>query len=171
MNSVVYAWAHNNVCWLSANSMNLGKKSGSLAGYFVATTCCLLNANNPNQWVYANHNYLWQQMGFHSLSSKTAGMMESFINDTQSTSNRLSWLNAMEDRPGWFTGDNSVIVWSFGAGGGVDPLEDVFDTHYNAKLKGQYKAYPRGATPSCSDDYGQGSVAYELRDHGQDGCP
>jgi hypothetical protein len=142
--------------------VRLGETGGSQAGYFIASACCVLNIDHSS-WIGWQH--VWQIMGCHGLLEDDASMMDNFFNATASTSNNTSWLNQMEDKPGWFTGDNSVIVYSYGSS-----LSDLYDTHDNAKLKGDYKNYPRGNSTTCGVQPGDNWMMYEWRDHGAAGC-
>jgi len=72
-----------------------------------------------------------QQFGFHNSPSIGDDGLASFFNSTASLTNRDAWLQELEDKPGWFTGDNSPVVLIFGAS------EADADTKNNsAKLKG-----------------------------------
>ena len=154
-----------------SKDMRLGYNSGGAGAYFVAMTCCLGNLSHL-EW--AQKQWVWQIFAFHGLSADDSGMVNSFINQTKNASNVSAWLDNMEDRPGWFTGDNSVIVLSYGINSA-----DAQDTHDNARLLGNVYNNPRVVKPQCPNEpipWGTGSGNrnqwwnYELRDHGDDGC-
>lgn len=163
-NQLSWGYPHNSVCTVNPSSspMRLGENGGAQAGYFVAAACCVANTGYSS---WAGWQHLWQIMGCHGLLDNDGGMLASFFNATSTTSNNSAWLNAMEDRPGWFTGDNSVIVYSYGTS-----QADLYDTRDNAKLKGGYKNFARGNSPSCGNQPSDNWMLYELRDHGSSGC-
>jgi hypothetical protein len=94
------------------NGFSLGRSAGQQAAIAIFASCCTLNPNTI-QYMYAN-NGANQVLGFGSDAVIESGMLHEFYEDTQDTPNVESWLDRMEDRPGWGTGDNSTVALQVG---------------------------------------------------------
>jgi hypothetical protein len=75
--------------------------------------CCYMNFSSAQDLILQHHQEK-QLMGFGGEAELDAGMVNNYWNATAGTSNIDAWLNNMEDRPGWFTGDNTTVVMSRG---------------------------------------------------------
>lgn len=100
--------------WGDLSCSNVMMSSGNHAqvSSAVLMACCYLNINY--QPLLLEHHYEQQLMGFGGVSSLDSNMVSNYYNGTGPSSNVDSWLNNMEDKPGWFTGDNTTVVMSRG---------------------------------------------------------
>jgi hypothetical protein len=55
-----------------------------------------------------------QTFGYHNSPSVKDDQPRDFYEETDDLRNERAWIEEMEDRPGWFTGDNSPIALTFG---------------------------------------------------------
>jgi len=96
-----------------ATNARLGSMSGAQSGYSMYLAPCTLKVPSlPNT---ANFQWLRQQFGYHNSPSIGNNQPREFYDMTSGVVNSLAWRIAMEDRPGWFTGDNSPVAVSYGA--------------------------------------------------------
>jgi hypothetical protein len=140
----------------------LGELGGARASVAMWLTCCTLKreslaANANNQW-------LRQQLGFHGEAMIDADMPDDFYEDNYSESNKDAWLDSMEDAPGWFTGDNSPMVVSYG-----QTSAEAAGTHNNLSLRGQLQ-YPRPNGAACKAGPPRFYYTLTYLDHGSEGC-
>jgi hypothetical protein len=109
-----FGFRRNNTCFVdfSAN-MRLGSMAGAHSVFAMWVTSCTLNTDS----LVAEANFQWerQQFGYHNSPSVKDDQPRSFYNRTLASNNKNAWLNEMEDKPGWFTGDNSPIVVTYGS--------------------------------------------------------
>lgn len=168
------AYPRAGVCTVKLKDhVRLGSKNGGAhASTAIYVSCCTLNANHITDT--ANWSWTRQNIGFHDVTSINADMFGSFWGGISSIpgnvwfggNTKQSWLNNMEDRPNWFTGDNSPIVISYGTS-----LADAQNTANNANLKAGVLVSPRGGGPACGDTYQPYFYFwYDMIDHGNGGC-
>jgi len=106
----------------------LGRLGGNKAGYAMWVTSCTLNVDTLSR----NFSHeVRQQFGYHNSPSVKDDQPRDFFEETEGTTNTNAWLDEMEDRPGWFTGDNSPVALTHGLDAGH--CDFVRDT---AKLRG-----------------------------------
>jgi hypothetical protein len=89
----------------------LGTQAGNRAGYAMYVTSCTVNLDSLNRHF---NNQIRQTFGYHNSPSVKDDQPRDFFEETDSKSNARAWIDEMEDRPGWFTGDNSPITLTFG---------------------------------------------------------
>lgn len=172
--NLYWGTAHNGVCdqYMGAN-MRLGSMTGSSASYAIYNACCVLNTNTLVD--HANWQWLRQQFGFHGLAAISAAMTGDFLDATGpypgpygtsgDLSNKQAWLGFMEDKPGWFTGDNSAVVVSYGA-----TQTEANNVRSGAKLgRGTYVSR-RPSGPTCGGTQPLFYYIVDLVDHGDSGC-
>ena len=107
-----FSTPQNGLCSTGASSMQMGAGTGAKVSSAVFMACCFMEISHQDLLV--NHQFEKQLMGFGGVSSLDAGMVNNYWDGTGSSSNVDSWLNNMEDKPGWFTGDNTTTVLSRG---------------------------------------------------------
>jgi hypothetical protein len=116
--SIAFSVPHDGKCCAGAcsnlTSSNTLMSAGANArvSSSVFASCCYMNINY--QTLLLNHHYEQQMMGFGGVSQIDSGMVSNYFDGTGPSSNVDSWLNNMEDRPSWFTGDNTTVVMSRG---------------------------------------------------------
>jgi len=161
---LAWGYAHDGVCQVRfQNNLRLGSMNGSSAGYAMYVTSCTLHLSSLVD--QANWQWVRQQFGYHNSPSVGDDSASEFFDGTFGDSNKDSWLDHMEDRPYWFTGDNSPVVVSYGS-----TSSDCMNTHNNARLGGNVLRSPRGGGPSCSSGQPAFFYATTIRDHGDEGC-
>lgn len=165
-NTGLLAWGaiRNGVCTLTMQSnMRLGSMAGASSVISAYASCCTLNANS----LPAQANYQWnrQALGFHDLCEIGDTDVSDAIGGTYSSTNQSSWFGHLEDRPGWFTGDNSPMVVSYGSSS-----TDAADVAAHSSLRQQIRVDARTGGPSCGG--GQPFFYYSATwiDHGNGGC-
>lgn len=91
--------------------MRLGAQQGNRAGYAMWVTSCTVHADS-----FSNHfnQRIRQTFGYHNSPPVGNNQPRSFYNATNGLRNSRAWIEEMEDRPGWFTGDNSPVALTFG---------------------------------------------------------
>ncbi len=92
----------------------LGTLAGDHADYAMYATSCTLNTNALQRHF---RNQIRQSFGYHNSPSIKNDQPRDFYEATNNLDNAHAWIQEMEDRPGWFTGDNSPIAMTFGANG------------------------------------------------------
>jgi hypothetical protein len=140
----------------------LGEMGGARASLGMWLTCCTLKKESLA--AHGNFQWLKQQLGFHGESDFNWHQPVEFLQNNAFESNTQSWLDAMEDRPGWFTGSNSAIVVSYGK-----TSAEANDYHNNLALT-RNVVFPRAGGPACSNGPPAFKYVYTLLDHGSDGC-
>jgi hypothetical protein len=161
---LAFAYPHNSVCSvdLGANA-RLGSMAGDTSGVAIFYGCCTLKLSSLTS--KANWQWTNQNLGFLDTESDGDDDIKNFFNGTSSSANIYQWTADLEDRPGWFTGDNSPIVVSYGADEtSAGYVEDYGDLYYQVYL------YTRSGGPSC----GQGQPGfwynYYYIDNNNGGC-
>jgi len=153
------------------NDMRLGSMFGARASTAVFGSCCTLNKN----YITDTANWQWtrQNLGFHDITEFDNGMFADWFNATRgplgtlpfTLTNLQAWFYHFEDRPGWFTGDNSPMVISYGTS-----ASDAQNTHATARLGGGVLVSPRGGGPTCGGGQPLFYYYYTYVDHGNSGC-
>ena len=146
----------------SRGEARLGQMDGARASVGMWLTCCTLKKESLS--AHANFQWLKQQLGFHGESDFNWHQPVEFIQNNAFESNKQSWLDSMEDRPGWFTGSNSAIVVSYGK-----TSAEATDYHNNLATM-RNVAFPRSGGPACTKGPPSFKYVYTLLDHGSDGC-
>jgi len=132
----------------------LGLQGGNKAVYAMYVTSCTLNLDSLSR----NFNHeVRQQFGYHNSPSVKDDQPRDFFEETNSKTNARAWIDEMEDRPGWFTGDNSPIALTHGLDS--SHCDWVRDT---AKLRGDSLLF----TPPEP----WGWFCWIMYDHGASGC-
>lgn len=93
------------------NDTRLGTQGGDDAAYAMWVTSCTVNLDSLSMHY---DQAIRQTFGYHNSPSVKDNQPRSFFNRTGSLRNSSAWVREMEDRPGWFTGDNSPIALTFG---------------------------------------------------------
>ena len=138
----------------SYTTMAMGDLGGKMAATMLAMACCFMNTHQMH--TYSNHHNMNQLLGFGSIASGSAAMVQNFWNGTGGTGNNAdSWLNKMEDRPGWFSGDNTTVVMTRGTS-----QDDLNWKRTNCGLK----------RLTCIYRSGGGWARFDWYDHGCSGC-
>ncbi|HEX9942130.1 MAG TPA: hypothetical protein VGG03_08945 [Thermoanaerobaculia bacterium] len=159
-----WGYPRDGVCTIDfSKNMRLGAMSGAASGFGIYITSCTLHTSSLVDG--GNWQWLRQQFGYHNSPSVHGDGAKNFFNGTGSKSNKNSWLGAMEDRPGWFTGDNSPIVVSYGA-----TASEALAVHNDAALKRQIYTSPRPGGPGCGGGQPLFYYVYTFYDHGDGGC-
>jgi hypothetical protein len=150
-----FGFRRNNRCLVNLETeARLGHLGGGRAGYAMYVTSCTLNLDALGR----NFNHeIRQQFGYHNSPSVKDDQPRDFFNATDGKTNARAWIDEMEDRPGWFTGDNSPIALTHGVD--ASHCDWVRDT---AKLRGGSLLYtaPRPWANFC----------WIMYDHGAGGC-
>jgi hypothetical protein len=89
----------------------LGVSGGDEAAYAMYVTSCTVNLDS-----LARHfdQQIRQTFGYHNSPPVKDDQPRDFFEATNDLTNAQAWIEEMEDRPGWFTGDNSPIALTFG---------------------------------------------------------
>lgn len=112
-----FAYPNEGVCYAGNMSLTgetnvrMGTANHAKAAVSIFATCCFVSVQNPDAW--RNTSAGNQIMGFGGLSDSNVEMLNNFWNSSGG-SNLNAWLSEMEDRPGWFSGDNTVVVFTHG---------------------------------------------------------
>lgn len=129
----------------------LGQMAGAGSGFAVwLTSCTLRDGTFPNN---ANFQWLNQQFAYHNSPSIGDNTPREWYDDIDPKSNKQAWLDAMEDKPGLVTGDNSPIVLSHGT-----TSSGCLSMHNNKMLKRQILTPMGGATTGLSSAMMRGSA-------------
>lgn len=144
----------------------LGGMAGANAGYAIYLTCCTLQRESILGGGGANHQWLRQQFGFHDHTQLGESQAKDFYNATQTQSNKDAWFSEMEDRPSWFTGDNSPAVLSHS----VASVDDCWSEMNNDSFEWGSRFYtPLSQTPSCGDEKTP-YWCYYYKNNNNEGC-
>lgn len=109
---VQFGFRRNNRCVVRhRDHMRLGTQSGDQAIYAMWVTSCTVNLDS-----LALHfdQAIRQTFGYHNSPSVKDDQPRDFYEETDDLRNSRAWIEEMEDRPGWFTGENSPISLTFG---------------------------------------------------------
>jgi hypothetical protein len=136
------------------NDARLGLSGGARAVYAMYVTSCTLNLDSLSR----NFNHeIRQQFGYHNSPPVKDDQPRDFFNATDGKTNAQAWIDEMEDRPGWFTGDNSPIALTHG----IDASHCDF-VRNTARLRGGSLLFPPPKP--------WGWFCWIMRDHGASGC-
>lgn len=135
VNLLQFGFPHSGRCLVSISSqVRLGTLNGDRSGYMMYLTSCTMNLSGlSNLFV----NQVHQQFGYHNSPSIGDDQPRDFFNDTDTMQNKFAWVFDMEDKPGWFTGDNSPIIMTLG----VNSSDAAFK-HDNAMLRAGSWLFP-----------------------------
>ena len=136
------------------NSARLGSRQGDDAAFMMYVTSCTLNTDSLSR-VFGQS--VRQQFGYHNSPSVKDDQPRDFYEETDSDTNAQAWIEEMEDRPGWFTGDNSPIALTFGSS-----AANCSWGQNNARLRDERLLYdfPGPARNWC----------FTMYDNGENGC-
>ena len=150
-----FGFMRNSRCLVSLqNQARLGTLGGSKAVYAMYVTSCTLHLAELSQ----NFNHeIRQQFGYHNSPSVKDDQPRDFFNATDDKTNARAWIDEMEDRPGWFTGDNSPIALTHG-----------LDSSHCAWVCNTAKL--RAGTLLFSPPKPWGWFCWIMYDHGDGGC-
>lgn len=150
-----FGFMRNSRCRVNLETeARLGLSGGAQAVYAMWVTSCTLNLDSLSR----NFNHeIRQQFGYHNSPSVKDDQPRDFFNASNGKSNARAWIDEMEDRPGWFTGDNSPITLTFGLDS--SHCDFVRDT---AELRGRRLLF---APPKP-----KGWFCWIMYDHGDGGC-
>lgn len=150
-----FGFMRNSRCLVNLETQaRLGLQGGNKASYAMYVTSCTLNLDSLSR-NFAHQ--IRQQFGYHNSPSVGDDQPRDFFEETNGKTNARAWIDEMEDRPGWFTGDNSPITLTFGLD--ASHCDWVRDT---AKLRGGSLLY---AAPEPWSWY-----CWIMYDHGASGC-
>lgn len=166
----------NGMCMLDLGSTSgrddtgvarLGSMAGARASIAIWLTCCTLKKDRLVG--FANRQWVKQHVGFHGMSAFTADMVSAYARNSGAParvgdiSNREAWMVAMEDEPGWFTGDNSPIVVSYGS-----TSAEANSNHSSLDLDPGHTR--RAGGPTCGNGPPKFFYVYTVIDNGSEGC-
>jgi len=89
----------------------LGTQGGDNAVYAMWLTSCTVHLDALSRHF---NQQIRQTFGYHNSPSIKDDQPRDFYEETDDLRNERAWIEEMEDRPGWFTGDNSPITLTFG---------------------------------------------------------
>lgn len=150
-----FGFMRNSRCTITLqNEARLGTQAGNRAAYAMYVTSCTVNLDSLNRHF---NNQIRQTFGYHNSPSVKDDQPRDFFEATSGKTNARAWIDEMEDRPGWFTGDNSPIALTFG----LDSSHCDF-VRNTAKLRGGSLLFtpPEPHTRFC----------WIMFDHGASGC-
>lgn len=125
---LLWGTPHLGVCKANLfGNIRLGQMGGGRAAYAIYGASCVMRVENIQSHILKQ--WLRQQLGFHNSPIIDNNQLGYFYQDTFSDPNKDAWLDEMEDRPGWFTGDNSPIVFSRG-----NSASEALTTHYSFRF-------------------------------------
>jgi len=142
------------------NGIALGYGNGDKAANAIMLSCCFLNIRALKYSKFYESNGVTQIMGFGGIASFDADEVQDFYNRSFEDTNIGAWFSSMQDRPGWFTGDNTVVVLTNGWND-----YDVNWNRANCKLKAGVCA-----TDTWRHGPGYSVARYDYIDHGCSGC-
>lgn len=109
---IQFGFQRNGICTVSMDaSARLGAQGGNDASYMMYVTSCTINLDSLSRHF---DQEIRQSFGYHNSPSVKDNQPREFYKETDSVDNYVAWREEMEDRPGWFTGDNSPITLTFG---------------------------------------------------------
>lgn len=152
---IQFGFQRNGICTVSfPPSTRLGRQGGDEAVYAMWVTSCTVNLDSLSSHFDQS---IRQTFGYHNSPSVKDDQPRDFFRETDDLRNERAWIEEMEDRPGWFTGDNSPIALTFGLSS--SHCNWVQDT---ARLRDGSLLYQ---APSPDAWY-----CYLMFDNGQSGC-
>lgn len=109
---IQFGFQRNGRCTVSFPSdTRLGTQGGDDAAYAMWVTSCTVNLDSLSRHF---DQAIRQTFGYHNSPSVKDNQPRDFYKETDDLRNERAWIEEMEDRPGWFTGDNSPIALTFG---------------------------------------------------------
>ena len=107
-----FGYRRNGRCTVTLdNNSRHGTQGGNQAAYMMYVTSCTINTDSLSRhFVQA----VRQSFGYHNSPPVKDNQPRDFYEETDNTDNEVAWREEMEDRQGWFTGDNSPITLTFG---------------------------------------------------------
>jgi hypothetical protein len=93
------------------NNSRFGTQGGNDASFMMYVTSCTINTDSLSLHF---RQQVRQSFGYHNSPSVKDDQPRDFYEETDGVDNYVAWREEMEDRPGWFTGDNSPITLTFG---------------------------------------------------------
>lgn len=109
---IQFGFQRNGRCTVTAdNDMRLGTQGGDDASFMMYVTSCTIHTDSLSRHF---NQQIRQSFGYHNSPSVKDNQPREFYKDTDGADNVVAWREEMEDRPGWFTGDNSPITLTFG---------------------------------------------------------
>ncbi len=141
----------------ATSNIAIGLPSGvGKASMMIAATCCYMRIDTVSAIATFGGT---QILGFGGVSSFDSGMVGNFFSSSF-VNNSRAWVTQMEDKPGWFTGDNTTVAVTRGWN-----MTDANNNKNNCGLKRR--------TCWQGTMYGNGpTIAWvrEYIDHGHGGC-
>lgn len=107
-----FGFRRNNRCTITLDgNARQGTQGGDRAAFMMYVTSCTINTDS-----IARHfnQQVRQSFGYHNSPPVKDDQPRDFFEATSSLRNSRAWIEEMEDRPGWFTGDNSPVALTFG---------------------------------------------------------
>ncbi|MGB7291647.1 MAG: DUF6345 domain-containing protein [Thermodesulfobacteriota bacterium] len=150
-----FGYKRNNRCVVVLdNDSRMGTQGGDDASYMMYVTSCTINKDSLSRHF---DQAVRQSFGYHNSPSVKDNQPRDFYRETDDTDNFLAWKQEMEDRPGWFTGDNSPITLTFGT-----------DSNHCSIVKN----YARLRLQTFLSDAPEPDAwyCYSMYDNGQSGC-
>lgn len=135
-------------------STRLGTQGGNEAAYAMWVTSCTANLDSLSRHF---DQQVRQIFAYHNSPSVKDDQPRDFYEETDDLRNERAWIEEMEDRPGWFTGDNSPIALTFG----------VSSSHCGWV---QDNAFLRDERLLSNAIEPHGWYCYLMYDHGDSGC-
>ncbi|WP_143473642.1 DUF6345 domain-containing protein [Flavilitoribacter nigricans] len=89
----------------------LGTQGGDETAYAMWLTSCTVHLDALSRHF---NQQIRQTFGYHNSPTIKDDQPRDFYEATDDLRNERAWVEEMEDRPGWFTGDNSPICMTFG---------------------------------------------------------
>lgn len=152
---IQFGYQRNGRCTVSFPSdTRLGEQGGDDAVYAMWVTSCTVNLDSLSRHF---DQAIRQTFGYHNSPSVKDNQPREFYKETDDLRNERAWIEEMEDRPGWFTGDNSPIALTFGLSSShCGWVQD------NAKLRDETLLYDAPAPDTW--------YCYLMYNHGDSGC-
>jgi len=123
-----FGFQRNGRCTITLDgNARLGALAGDDAAYAMWVTSCTVNTDSLSRHF---DQQIRQTFGYHNSPPVKDDQPSDFFEETDDLDNAHAWIEEMEDRPGWFTGDNSPITLTFG----VDASHCLF-VRDNARLR------------------------------------
>jgi len=109
---IQFGYQRNGRCTVSfPTDTRLGTQGGDDAVFAMWVTSCTVNLDSLSRHF---DQAIRQTFGYHNSPSVKDNQPRDFYKETDDLRNERAWIEEMEDRPGWFTGDNSPISLTFG---------------------------------------------------------
>lgn len=107
-----FGFLRNGRCLVTLDTQSRqGIVAGDEAAYMMYVTSCTINTDSISRHF---DQAVRQSFGYHNSPSVKDDQPRDFYEETDDLRNSRAWIEETEDRPGWFTGDNSPITLTFG---------------------------------------------------------